>query len=312
MQPMPRPPDEFHRRLAAVATATEAALMQRLGGATQPGEIARPERLLAAMRHAAGGGKRIRPFLVVEAAALFGVEEKASLPAAAALECIHCYSLVHDDLPAMDDDDLRRGLPTTHRAFDEATAILAGDALLTLAFEMLARLNFDAERRIALVALFAQSAGSGGMVGGQILDLEAEGRFMAAEQPLDLSLADIERLQSMKTGALLSAACTAGGIIGGANKAQRHALDCYSKALGLAFQIADDLLDIEGDATKLGKAAAKDAARGKATLVSLLGVAGARKRLGKLIEEAVAALAPFGDRAAMLQACARYIADRDR
>jgi farnesyl diphosphate synthase len=212
----------------------------------------------------------------------------------------------------MDDDDLRRGVPTTHSAFDEATAILAGDALLTLAFDILARLDLDAERRIALVALFASASGLGGMVGGQALDLEAEGRFTAAKAPLALSLAEIERLQSMKTGALLSAACEAGAILGNANRDERAALLRYAKALGLAFQIADDLLDTEGDAAKLGKAAAKDAGRGKATLVSHLGVAGARDRLDKLTDEAIAALAPFGERAAMLQAGARYVAERDR
>jgi farnesyl diphosphate synthase len=264
------------------------------------------------MRHAATGGKRVRPFLVVEAAALFGVDEKASLPVAAALECVHCYSLVHDDLPAMDDDDLRRGRPTTHRAFDEATAILAGDSLLTLAFEQLSLLDTAAETRIALVALFSRAAGMGGMAGGQMLDLEAEGRFAAGKQPLSLALTAIEQLQAMKTGALLAAACEAGAILGRANDTQRRALADYSKALGLAFQIADDLLDAEGDSTTLGKAAAKDAGRGKATLVSLLGAKGARERLRNLINEAIAALALFGERASMLIACARFIAARER
>jgi farnesyl diphosphate synthase len=264
------------------------------------------------MRYAATSGKRVRPFLVVESAALFNADPRTALAAGAALECIHCYSLVHDDLPAMDDDDLRRGRPTTHRAFDEATAILAGDALLTLAFELLAQLDTDAETRIAIVASFARAAGLGGMLGGQMLDLEAEGRFAVNRQPLSMTLAEIEQLQAMKTGALLAAACETGAILGRASEAERSALAAYAKALGLAFQIADDLLDAEGDATTLGKATAKDAGRGKATLVSALGVTGARDRLHGLIDEAIAALAPFGERASMLNACARYIAARER
>ena len=307
---MPLTPDEFDRRLGAVAAATEAVLMARLAVTAQAGELARPARLVAAMRHAAAGGKRVRPFLVVEAAALFGVEEKAALPAAAAFECVHCYSLVHDDLPAMDDDDLRRGRPTTHRAFDEATAILAGDGLLTLAFELLAELPADAEIRVALVALLARASGIGGMAGGQMLDLEAEGRFTADRRPLALSIAEIERLQGMKTGALLSACCAAGAILGRAPDNERRALAGYARALGLAFQVTDDLLDAEGDEQSLGKAAAKDAERGKATLVSMLGVRGARERLADLVEEAEAALAPFGSRAGLLKACGRYVAQR--
>lgn len=302
--------EEFNRRLDAVAAATEAALMARLASAAQSGELARPVRLVAAMRHAATGGKRIRPFLVVETAALFGVEEKAALLAAVAFECVHCYSLAHDDLPAMDDDDLRRGQPATHRAFDEATAILAGDSLLTFAFELLADLKADPETRIALVALLARASGINGMAGGQMLDLEAEGRFAADKLPLVLSVAEIEQLQGMKTGALLSACCEAGAILGHASDEVRRALTDYARALGLAFQIADDLLDAEGDAKSLGKAAAKDAARGKATLVSMLGVKGARERLADLIKEAEAALQPFGNRADMLKVCARYVAQR--
>jgi farnesyl diphosphate synthase len=298
--------DEFNRRLKEVAEATEALLMQHLSVARQP------ERLTGAMRHAATGGKRIRPFLLVESARLFGVKEQTALAAGAALECVHCYSLVHDDLPAMDDDDLRRGRPTTHRAFDEATAILAGDSLLTLAFELLSQLDTDAETRIALVTLIARASGMSGMAGGQMLDLEAEGRFTKAKQPLSLSLEEIEHLQAMKTGALLSAACEAGALLGHAKDDDRRALARYTKALGLAFQIADDLLDAEGDSKTIGKAAAKDAGRGKATLVSLLGADGARKRLESLVDEATNALAPFGECGAMLTACARFIAARER
>lgn len=267
-----------------------------------PHEVTQPGRLLSAMRYAALGGKRVRPFLVVESAALFGVTEKQALLVGVAFECVHCYSLAHDDLPAMDDDDLRRGRPTAHIAFDEATAILAGDALLTLAFDILARapIGVGADTRVALVALLARASGIGGMAGGQMLDLEAEGRFSPDRKPLRLAANEIERLQSMKTGALLSAACEAGAILGGAKESEREALGRYAHALGLAFQITDDLLDTDVDAARLGKA----------TLVSVLGAASARKRIKDLIAEAEAALAPFGDRASMLTTCVRWIAER--
>jgi farnesyl diphosphate synthase len=310
--PMSAHSAEIVRRLDAVAAATEAALMKRLADTSQPGEVARPARLLAAMRHAATGGKRIRPFLVVESAGLFGVEQARALPVGVAFECVHCYSLVHDDLPAMDNDDLRRGRPTTHRAFDDATAILAGDALLTLAFDVLARLDADAETRVALIALLARAAGIGGMAGGQMLDLEAEGRYAGDKRPLALSADAVERLQSMKTGALIAAACDAGAILGRASEPERRGLASYARSLGLAFQIADDLLDADGDAARLGKAAGKDSSQGKGTLVSVLGIAGARKRLDACVTEATSALAPFGDRAATLVAAAAFIAGRDR
>lgn len=286
--------------------------MARLGEALQPGELARPARLVAAMRHASAGGKHVRPFLVLESAALFGVTQAAALPVGVAFECVHCYSLVHDDLPAMDDDDLRRGRPTTHRAFDEATAILAGDALLTLAFDVLAQTEADAETRIALTGLLARAAGIGGMVGGQMLDLEAEGRFSPDGRRPTMSTEAIVQLQSMKTGALLAAACEAGAILGHASQDDRRALADYARALGLAFQIADDLLDAEGDAASLGKAAAKDARKGKATLVSALGIDGAKRRLAELVAAAETALAPFGARGAMLKGCARFVAERKR
>jgi farnesyl diphosphate synthase len=310
MMPLPATSVDFLRSLDAVAAATERALLARLAESPEPGELGRPPRLLAAMRHAATGGKRIRPFLVVATAALFDIEEPAALPVGVAYECVHCYSLVHDDLPPMDDDNLRRGRPTTHVAFDEATAILAGDALLTLAFDILARLNIDADTRVALIALLARASGIGGMAGGQMLDLEAEGRFADGNRPLALSKTEIEQLQSMKTGALLSACCEAGAILGQAGDRDRRALADYGRALGLAFQIADDLLDAEGDVASIGKAAAKDAVRGKATLVSSMGVVGAREKLATLVTNAEAALASFGERAAMLKACARYIAAR--
>jgi farnesyl diphosphate synthase len=263
------------------------------------------------MRHALSGGKRLRPFLVVETAALFSVARERALMAGAALECLHCYSLVHDDLPAMDDDMLRRGRPTVHRAFDEATAILAGDALLTFAFDILARREThpSAEVRIALVAALARAAGLGGMAGGQMLDLTAEGRF-DAERPPRQSERDIVTLQAMKTGALLRFACRAGAILGEADAAAQEALDRYGAALGQAFQIADDLLDIEGDAATLGKRTGKDASAGKATLVGLLGPDGARARLAELVAEAEAALEPFGTRAVVLVEAARFVAER--
>jgi farnesyl diphosphate synthase len=296
--------------LTAIAGETESALERLLDGATLAGEFSRPPRLVAAMRHAAlGGGKRLRPFLVVESAALAGASGQGPLLAGCALECLHCYSLVHDDLPSMDNDDLRRGQPTVHKKFDEATAILAGDGLLTLAFDILARpeVHSSAEVRIALVLELARASGLGGMVGGQMLDLAAEGRFEAKRQ---LSQDEIVTLQAMKTGALLRFACRAGGILGQADAATRTALDRYGAAVGQAFQIADDLLDVEGDTATLGKAAGKDAAAGKATLVSTLGVAGAHAKLDALIAEAESALSPFGAKADVLRAAARFIAQR--
>jgi farnesyl diphosphate synthase len=300
----------FAARLETTAVEIEALLDTLLGSAARPGEIARPERLLAAMRHAMlGGGKRLRPMLLAETAALFEVPRDRALLAGAALECIHGYSLVHDDLPAMDNDDLRRGQPTVHKAFDEATAILAGDALLTLAFDILARpqTHSDAAIRSDLIAALARAAGIGGMAGGQMLDLAAEGRFGAGQaQTID----DIVRLQAMKTGALLAFACQAGAILGGADPSQRDAVAAYGQAVGRAFQIADDLLDVEGNAAVIGKQTGKDAAAGKATLVGMLGVAGAREQLASLVADAETALMPFGDKAVLLKAAARFVAER--
>ena len=269
------------------------------------------ERLLEAMRYSAlGGGKRLRPFLVMESAKLFSVSGTAALRTGAALEMVHCYSLVHDDLPAMDDDDLRRGRATTHKAFDEATAILAGDGLLTFAFDVLGRpeTHPDAAVRIALVTGLARAAGLGGMVGGQMLDLAAEGRFGKNDTPQGES--DVLTLQAMKTGAILKFCCVAGAILGNAPKAKYEAVSRYGQVIGQAFQIADDLLDVEGDAATLGKAAGKDAALGKATLVDLLGVAGARARLAQLVKDAESALAPFGADAMILKDAARFVAER--
>jgi farnesyl diphosphate synthase len=301
----------FQHRLAQIARDIEALLDRLLESNPAQGECVRPERLLKAIRYAAlGGGKRLRPFFVAESAALFGVAPENALMAAAALECVHCYSLVHDDLPCMDDDALRRGRPTVHKAFDEATAILAGDGLLTFAFDILSRpeTHPDAQVRLQLVSALARAAGIGGMVGGQMLDLTAEGRF-DADVPR-LGEQEVRTLQAMKTGALLRFACGAGAILGKAALFQRTALDQYGSAIGEAFQIADDLLDVEGDPAKVGKATGKDAAAHKATLVGVLGPVAARGRLAALVETAEAALEPFGQKADILKVAARFVASR--
>jgi farnesyl diphosphate synthase len=305
--------DDFRARLDRNADATEALLDGLLRPDPLPGEIARPARLLEAMRYAMlGGGKRLRPHLVTETARLFGREGEGVTRACAAIECIHGYSLVHDDLPAMDDDELRRGKPTVHRAFDVATAILAGDGLLTLAFDILAdeATDRDAEIRIALTLALARASGIGGMVGGQMLDLEAEGRFVPDGRPLANGEAETLKLQAMKTGALLAAAVDMGAIVGRAGAEERRALATYGRALGQAFQIADDLLDAEGEAATVGKATGKDAAKGKATLVSHLGLAVARDRLAGLVAEAKTALSSFGQNADTLRKTADFVAER--
>ncbi|MGU9978583.1 polyprenyl synthetase family protein [Phreatobacter sp. HK31-P] len=305
-------PSSFDRRLAVSARLVEGELERLLSDEVRAGETPRPPRLMAAMRHAVlAGGKRLRPFLVIESAALFGVEPAAAVPAATALELVHCYSLVHDDLPAMDDDDLRRGRPTVHKAYDEATAILAGDSLLTLAFETMAAAptHADPAIRAELTLLLARAAGLGGMAGGQMLDLAAEGRFDGGA-PLALPEPEIRQLQAMKTGALIRFACLAGAVLGGAGETERQALATYGEIIGLAFQIADDLIDHEGDASLAGKATGKDAARGKGTLVSLRGATWARDELTRLIGDAERHLSPFGSGAATLMAAARFIAFR--
>jgi farnesyl diphosphate synthase len=302
----------FAARLDAIARDIENLLDRLLASGAEAIEISRPRRLLDAMRYGSlEGGKRLRPFLVAESAALFGVPLGNALMAGAALECIHCYSLIHDDLPAMDNDDLRRGRPTVHRAFDDATAILAGDGLLTFAFDILSRPETSADPavRIRLVNMLSRAAGLGGMVGGQMLDLAAEGRFNQTG-PDKLNERDVAILQAMKTGALLRFACCAGAILGQADNNEAAALDRFGDAIGRAFQIADDLLDVEGDATVVGKATGKDAAAGKATMVSILGVAGAKARLQALVTDAEAALAPFDTAATTLVTAARFIADR--
>jgi farnesyl diphosphate synthase len=303
----------FLSRLDAVAAETEALLDRLLTATPVDGEMSRPTRLIEAMRYVClNGGKRFRPFLVVESASLFDVPRGNALMAGTALECVHCYSLVHDDLPAMDNDDLRRGQPTAHKAFDEATAILAGDGLLTFAFDILSRpeTHADAKVRVELVMALARASGVGGMAGGQMLDLAAEGRFVQNRAAQTFTEQDVRMLQGMKTGALLRFACQAGGILAAATPAQRAALERYGIAVGQAFQIADDLLDLEGDPALVGKQTGKDAAAGKATMVSVLGVPAARARLKELVAEAEQALAPFGAAAAVLIEGAHFVAER--
>ena len=300
---------DFEERLSATADATERMLDALLGDAPLEGETARPARFMAAMRYASlGGGKRLRPFLLVESARLFGAEGEGVLRAACALEMVHCYSLVHDDLPAMDDDDLRRGRPTTHKAFDEATAILVGDGLLTLAFDVTAdpATHSDPAVRSRLVLELARHSGIGGMVGGQILDLEAE----AATTPHTADA--VIQVQAMKTGALLHYAVLAGALMGGADHSSLAAISRYGKAVGAAFQVADDILDVEADSAALGKKAGKDAGRNKATLVAALGLEAARARRDALAEEAVAALESLehGAAADVLRDAARFAVSR--
>ncbi|WP_408002824.1 polyprenyl synthetase family protein [Pseudorhodobacter wandonensis] len=259
------------------------------------------EPVIHAMRYAVQGGKCLRGFFVLESAALHGIAPANAVAAAAAIEAMHAYSLVHDDLPCMDDDDLRRGLPTVHRKWDEAVAVLAGDALQSLAFELLTDAALG-PHRLALIAGMAQAAGARGMVLGQALDIAAE----TAASPL--TLAQITRLQAGKTGALFEWSVTAGAVLAGADTAP---LGRYAAAIGLAFQIADDILDVTGDATKAGKRLGKDAEAGKATFVSLLGLEGAKARATALIDEATTALAPYGARAENLTAAARFVIARD-
>jgi farnesyl diphosphate synthase len=299
----------FQARLEETAAAVERELEGMLALEAQPGEVARPRRLIEAMRYATlKGGKRLRPFLVVETARALGRSDGGPRRAGAAIECVHAYSLIHDDLPAMDDDDLRRGRPTVHRAFDEATAILAGDALQALAFEVLAdpRTDSSAEVRAALSSGLARAAGLAGMVGGQMLDIEAE----SASAPFELE--EIARLQAMKTGALLRFSVEAGARLAGAGPKVSDALGAYGSAVGAAFQIADDLLDAEGDTATLGKRAGKDAGRRKATLVAALGLEGARGELERLIDKARAAVdaAGLGASGDGLRAAAAFVAER--
>src|ERR1700757_1147096 len=298
---------DFAKRLDRTAEETEALLGQLLSDVLLPDEIARPKRLMDAMRYSSlGGGKRLRPFLVVESSAVFGVAREAALLAGAALECIHCYSLIHDDLPAMDNSDLRRGRPTLHKAYDDATAILAGDALLTIAFDIITRdeIHREASVRLALTRALARASGIGGMAGGQMLDLAGEGRF-GDREPVDVA-----RVQQMKTGALLRFGCIAGALLGQASPKEYQALDDYGRALGEAFQIADDLFDVEGDAAALGKPSGQDAALGKTTFVTPLGLEGAKQRGRDLLARGDSALSIFGAKGDVLRATSRFVAER--
>ncbi len=293
---------DFEMRLKEVADRITVALDQLIPPANGP-----EANLMRAMRHAAlANGKRMRPFYVIETGAMFGAPERSLLRAAAALECVHCYSLVHDDLPCMDDDDFRRGQPTVHKAFGEATAVLAGDALLTLAFKILAssETHEDPALRVLLIERLADAAGARGMVGGQMIDMLEE------ESPRDLHT--ITRMQRLKTGALISYALEAGAIIGHAREAERNALAGFANDLGLAYQIADDILDAEGDEAVVGKPLRQDRAAGKTNFVTLLGVDGARQRVRLLAAQAKEHLAIFRDKANILLHSVDFVLNRPR
>ena len=295
----------FGEALSAAASRAERMLESCLPAAGGRGEA----ELAAAMRHAVlDGGKRLRAFLALEVAGLFGAEGPGAERVAAAVECLHAYSLVHDDLPCMDDDDLRRGKPTVHKVWDEATAVLAGDALQSLAFEILAdpATHADGGVRARLVLRLAVASGHAGMVGGQAIDLAAE----RAEAPL--TGPRVKRLQALKTGALIEFAAEAGAIVARAPEADIARIRAYAQALGEAFQIADDLLDVTGTEAELGKRVGKDAGAGKATFVDILGVVGARARAAELVAEAARHLAPYGARAARLAEAARFVVERRR
>ncbi|WP_455465947.1 polyprenyl synthetase family protein [Bartonella sp. B39] len=296
---------EFTTLLAKHGHTIEKRLDTLLSDKVQNGEIARPEVLIKAMRHGVlNGGKRLRPFLIIQSAALFDIPVEHALDVACALECVHCYSLIHDDLPAMDNDTLRRGQPTVHVAFDEATAILAGNALLTFAFEIIAdkACALSSDTRIKLITTLAQASGVGGMVGGQMLDLAAE------KKPQECN--NIITLQRMKTAALISFACQAGAIIGNASKELTQELAAFGTYLGLAFQLTDDLLDVTTTSEVLGKTAGKDETAHKATFVRLYGIEETQKKRDELVAKAEALLHPFGDKAKPLQQAARFSATR--
>ncbi len=299
----------FEQHLEACAQRVDDALTHRLSDAPHLDDIAQPIRLLKAMRHALlGGGKRFRAYLVCESAQLFDVPPHYALNVAQSIECLHAYSLIHDDLPAMDDDDMRRGKPTVHKAFDEATAILAGDALQTLAFEILVepQTHADTGVRCALVHHLARASGLAGMVGGQMLDLAAEGRYGVFAH----SQENINLLQMMKTGVLIMYAAQSGALLAQASTENNTALKQYGQALGAIFQITDDILDRESTPAIMGKSTAKDAAKGKATLVDILGLDNARATRDDLIHQAIEALTVFGSKAQRLREAVFFAAHR--
>ena len=293
-------PDDFKARLASVAEQMEETL-----AAVLPAPEGHQSVIMETMRYAAlGGGKRLRPFLMIETARMLGLEDKGVHIAAAALECLHVYSLVHDDLPCMDDDDLRRGKPTVHKAYDEALAVLAGDGLLTHSFELLARkdVHSDPKVRLALISDLAKAGGTHGMIGGQVIDISV------SESERDEVL--ITQLQNLKTGALIEYAVTAGATLAGASAQQHKALQNYARDMGLAFQIKDDILDVEGDADIVGKAVGKDENLGKATFVSILGLEAAREKAAELGQRAKRHLDPFGKTAQTLCDTVDFVLNR--
>lgn len=303
--------DSLQNRIAELLRAAEQynttviPLSPKATPVVEPDSVEGEERVLEAMRYSAlSGGKRLRPFMTICASRLFGVAYESALETAAAIEFIHTYSLIHDDLPALDNDDLRRGKPTCHKAFDEATAILAGDGLQAYAFQILSstRTHADPAVRCELISALAQAAGCWGMVGGQMMDMEAENK--------QLTLDEIIRLQRMKTGELFAVSCEAGAILGKAPAMMRKMLRAYAHDMGLAFQITDDLLDVEGTRTKLGKGVRKDKIAGKATLVANMGVDRAREHAKILIKQAISHLDVFDKKADHLRALARFVIDR--
>lgn len=292
--------DDFRALLAETADRVTVAMDALLPRANGP-----EARVISAMRYAAlGPGKRLRPFIAIESGRMIGADETGLLRVATAIECIHAYSLVHDDLPCMDDDDVRRGRPTVHKEYDEATAVLAGDALQTFAFELLADPDTDSNpnRRLELITKLAQASGAKGMVGGQMIDMSAD--------RIDADINIITRMQRMKTGALIAFAAESGAILAGATRDDRRALEGYAHDIGLAFQIRDDLLDAEGSSDETGKAVGKDENQGKATFVTILGLEGARDRARRLAAQAKDHLEPFGESAKLLRRAADYVLER--
>ena len=293
--------DLVENLLGEFATSLEPSLLEVL-----PDSQGMEEQVIDAMRYALfAGGKRLRPFLVVMTSRLFSVEEENAIRVAAAIECLHTYSLIHDDLPAMDNDDVRRGKPSVHKKFDEATAVLAGDALLTLCFEILSdvKTHSDPEIRCELIATLSRAVGALGMVGGQMIDLKSENQSLIENE--------INRMQQMKTGALIVFSCEAGAILAQVKGKRRDALKHYGRDIGLAFQIADDLLDIERSSLDIGKTAGKDIRAGKATIVSLIGAGNAKIKADKLINQAIKGLEIFDDKANILRSLAAFVVGRN-